>query len=449
MLLRRLFAAGWVLLAGAAVAPAAEEAAWPPQLPGGKSVASGTSDSLIKPPAALKDGVAVARTAPQVDFLYFQGQTYLGNPWSVWGDGLAVGEKYYTAIGDHKSPQGNAQVYVYDSKTKELKLLLETAKLLNLPEGHYMPGKIHTRLDLGSDGWLYFATHRGSTRTTTPQYHFKGDWILRLHPESGKTEIVAHAPLPMQCMPAGQLDPERLIFYSGTADGLNKEPPKFLAYDVKNRKVLYSDDAGFHRAMILSRSTGKVYYHNGKSTPGKTGGPASLVRFDPDKPGPPVPIKAAVGLRAATLETPQGLVYTIDGDHLWAFDVKTEKATDLGPAAVGQSTYTTSIDADPSGRYLYYVPGAHGGAERDGTPLVQYDTQTRTRKVICFLHPYLWDQYRYVAIGTFATDVSPDGDKVYITFNGDRPGGDEPPPRGKFHTCALAVVHIPESERRP
>jgi len=224
-----------------------------------------------------------------------------------------------------------------------------------------------------------------------PTSHFQGDWILRYHPEKKTTEIIAHAPLPMQCLPCGMLDPDRLIFYAGTADGLNEKKPQFLAYDVKGRKILYSDAYGPSRYMIFARCGGKVYFHGKTSSPSRTQGPGQLVRFDPAHPGPPVAIGARLGLRSATLETPQGYVYTIDHDQLWSFNTKTEKAGLLGPSAVGSMTYTTSIDADvSSGRYLYYVPGAHGGAQRDGTPLVQYDVQTRTRKVIAFLHPHLY-----------------------------------------------------------
>ena len=52
-------------------------------------------------------------------------------------------------------------------------------------------GDLHSRVDLGSDGWLYFSTHRGSTRITTAANHFKGGWIMRFHPQTGKGEIVA------------------------------------------------------------------------------------------------------------------------------------------------------------------------------------------------------------------------------------------------------------------
>ncbi|MEE8451266.1 MAG: hypothetical protein V3R99_05100 [Thermoguttaceae bacterium] len=425
---------------------------YPPKLPGGKAVATGTSPALLKPTATLLSGVKIAKTPPKIDFMYYPGQNYPGNPWSVWGDSLAVGDVYYSAIGDHKSPEGNAFVFSYDTRTMQLRCVVDLRKLLRRPSGHYTPGKIHSRLDLGNDGRLYFSTHRGSTRiASVPGANFRGDWIACYDPANDQAEIVAEAPLPMQCMPCGMLDPDRLIFYAGTADGLNEKPPQFLAYDAKNGKVLYSDDYGPYRYLIFARSTGKVYFHGEKSNPKQPGDGARLVRFDPEKPGPPVAIRATLGLRSATMETPDGKVYTIDHDALWVFDTRTEKARPLGPSAVASMTYTTSIDADmKTGRYLYYVPGAHGGAQKDGSPLVQYDVKTGTRKVIAFLHPYLYDRYGYVPLGTFGSAVSPEGDKVYVTWNGNRGTKREDlDGRIRFNTCAMTVIHIPASERKP
>ena len=44
--------------------------------------------------------------------------------------------------------------------------------------------------------------------------------------------------------------------------------------------------------------------------------------------------------------------------------------------------------------------------------------------------------------------VSEDGRKLYVTWNGNRGGADS---RGRvgFDTCALTVIHIPESDRWP
>ena len=419
-----------------------EKLSWPPQLPGGQSIVSVESADLLRPQPGLRANVSIAKTAPRVDLLFYPEQNYEGHPWSVWGDGVAVGTQYYSAIGDHLAPQGNAFVFEFDSKTSRMRTLASTAKVLGLPDGHYMPGKIHSRIDLGSDGWLYYATHRGSTRVTTDEYHYKGDWILRTHPDSGETEVVAHAPVPKACIPTSVLDPDRMIFYGGTSAGdPNDKTVTFFAYDIGRRKILHTATGGPARYLILARSTGRVYYMNEVAS--------KLMRYDPASGNPPKAIPGTIGLRAATKETPSGMVYTVgksDG-HLWQFNTKAEAISDLGEMAVASQTYTTTIDADPSGRYLYYVPGAHGGSQKDGTPIIQFDTKLRSRKVIAFIQPILQEKFGYVTLGTFGSAVSPDGSRLFITWNGNRSGADK---RGRypFDTCALTVIHIPESERQ-
>ena len=75
---------------------------------------------------------------PIVDFLHYPGQDYKGNPWSNWGDGVATPGKYYSTIGDHKGPNGNAFVYEYDVAGKTLRKILDLRELLNVPEGQYI-----------------------------------------------------------------------------------------------------------------------------------------------------------------------------------------------------------------------------------------------------------------------------------------------------------------------
>jgi hypothetical protein len=415
---------------------------YPPTLPDGKEVVTDSADEFLKPPPGLQSGVLVAKTPPTVDFLFYPGQTYEGKPWSNWGDSLAANGKYYASVGDHLAPAGNAFVYEYDPATKKFRQLVDLAKVLQLPEGHYRPGKIHSRIDLGDDGALYFSTHRGATNVTTDKYHYKGDWILRHHLESGKTEIVAQGPVPKHCIPCSVLDPKRLIFYGGTAPGTGGDGDgiHFFAYDVRSGKVLYDGPDGPPRYMIFAKSTGRVYY-----TAGKEDGP--LMRYDPEKKGPPEKIPGEIGIRAATQETPQGKVYTVSqprkggGDAiLYAFDTKTEKIEELGPLGVGAAQYVTSLDADPTGRYLYWVAGAHGGSEKDGAPVVQFDLQTKKRKVIAFLHPYYQTKYGCLLRGTYSTAVDEKGEKLYVTWNVSR--GSK-----AWDCCALTVIHIPASER--
>ena len=175
---------------------------YPVELPAGKQMLRGVVDGL------------------QVDFMYYPGQNWPSFMWSAWGDALATGHKYYSAIGDHRM---HAFLYEYDSQANKLHMMLDVQKFLyrsgGVPQGDYTPGKIHSRIDLGSDGWLYFSTHRGgSDYTGHPQYHFRGDWILRHQPASGETKIVAHAPVGKECIPVGALDPKRMLFYGGTQE---------------------------------------------------------------------------------------------------------------------------------------------------------------------------------------------------------------------------------------
>jgi hypothetical protein len=210
---------------------------------------------------------------------------------------------------------------------------------------------------------------------------------------------------------------------------------------VRARTLLASVPDGPARALALARSSGRVYYTAG---PGE--GP--LMRYDPTAGGPPVPIGGAMGIRAATEETPQRLIYTVSPGsqeaeaRLAALDTRTERVEPLGPAAVGTQQYIASLDADPTGRYLYYIPGAHGGSDADGSAVVQFDVRSRRRKVIAFLHPFYRDRYGLIPRGTYSAAVSPDGATLYVTWNVSRGGR-------AWDCCALTVLHIPASERRP
>ena len=68
--------------------------------------------------------------------------------------------------------------------------------------------------------------------------------------------------------------------------------------------------------------------------------------------------------------------------------------------------------------------------------------------MIAFLRQELVNQCGQVPIGSFATAISAEGDKVYITWNGQRL------PRmhnlsERYDAVGVSVVHIPESQRKP
>ncbi|NDC62550.1 MAG: hypothetical protein EBZ59_00850 [Planctomycetia bacterium] len=437
-----------LLLASGSAASAAERSL-PPRLPGGEEIVTDSSPEFLKVPgrAPLADGVVIAREPPSIDFMFYSGQDHKGAPWSNWSDGTAVGDRYYSAISDHQSPRGTALVYEYDRKTRRLRLLCDVRRFLEstpgaLPEGSdYTPGKIHSRVDLGSDGMLYLTTHRGSGKTTDDAHGFMGDWLLRVDPQAATTDIVAAFPIPKHCIPAGILDSTRMVYYGGTTPGTDA-PDKgiwFFAYDITNRKMLLTSANGFARNAIVSPSQGRVWWGVGESDR-KARSAAKTEGFMYDHATNRITPALVPHVRSATRETADGWVYGTSGWNadLWAFNVKTAETKTLGNLAAGRSEYITSIDVDSTGRYLYYVPGAHGGASADGTPIMQYDTRTGARKVIAFVADYYGNTYGYIPDGSFGAALSPDDATLYVTCN-----------EKGWHACALMAVHIPASERQP
>jgi hypothetical protein len=240
---------------------------YPPTLPDGKTVVTEQSALFLKPGSNLRDGVAIAATAPTVDFLYYPEQNYPGNPWSHRSDGIVVGDKYYSSSNDHLAPRGTALLWEYDAVARKFRQLCDTSKFLESinafpPDMNYRPGEMQSRIDLGRDGWLYYATDRGSPTVTNDAHGYKGEWVLRTDPKTAKTEVVYTFPIPKHTLPASVLDPERLIYYGGTAPGKDAANQKiqFFAIDVRKRKILKVADDGPTRTLIFSPSTGRVFW---------------------------------------------------------------------------------------------------------------------------------------------------------------------------------------------
>ncbi len=438
---------------------------WPPSLPNGKMVATDVSNEFLTKPERVKlaEGTLIAKTAPKVDFMYFQGQTEYSKLWSVWGDGSTEGTKFFTSIGDHKIPRGKVQIYEYDSKTKKLRQLMDVKKFLEEsgtmpPTMDYTPAKIHGRTDVGPGGWVYFSTHRGSlVDNTTDARGFKGDWIMRVNYKTGKQEIVSAFPMPKHGMPASVLDPKRMIFYAGSAFG-NDATEKgvwFLAYDINKKKLIKKELGGFERYAILANN-GNVYWKgrvSGSTANDKIGQEEDPSdpnfggrKYDP-KTNEITSCPTAPGVKSCTKESKAGITYGFSNgnSNLWAFNSKTETLTDMGPAMVGIQNNVTSVDLDPvTERYVYYISGAHGGGVADGTPIVQFDVKTKTKKVIAFLSDYYIKKYNYALDGTYGTALSPDGSVLYVTWNGKRIVDSR-----DWDTCALTAIYIPKSERMP
>lgn len=408
---------------------------YPPSLPNQQSVVTETSLTFLTPGPNFKAEVDIAKTSPIVDFSYYPEQNYPGNPWSHRSDGIVVGDRYYSSSNDHLAPRGTAHLWEYEATQKSWRLLCNTSKFLESinafpPEMNYRPGEMQSRIDLGSDGWLYYSTDRGSPTVTNDAHGYLGEWVLRTHPATGETKVVAQFPIAKHTLPASVLDPKRMMFYGGTAPGKDSPQQKvqFFALGARTGKLRCVADDGPDRTLILSSSTGCVFWEGKQYSPETNSvTPANVPH-----------------VRSATRETPQSIVYGTShrSADLWAFHVRTGEVRQLGSGAVGSQEYIASIDADPTGRFLYYIPGAHGGAASDGTPVVQYDTQTGRRKVLAFLHRHFWEKYGYALDGSFGSALDEKGERLFISWDGWRKGQ----PRG-WESAAMTVLHIPATER--
>lgn len=123
-------------------------------------------------------------------------------------------------------------------------------------------------------------------------------------------------------------------------------------------------------------------------------------------------------------------------------DTATVEAIGLNWGAAGK--YTANVVSSPGGRYLYYLPGAHDRMHEYGTPVVQFDTRTRKKKVIAFLNDFYLDRYGYSPYGAYGIEIDAVGESLFFCTNGvfttrERGSG--------YGRPAVFTVHVPELER--
>src|SRR4051812_36144065 len=94
---------------------------YPPTLSDGSMSAVEESAECLKPGPNLREGVAIAKTPPRVEFSFYPEQNYPGNPWSHRSDGIVVGDKYYSSSNDHLAPRGTAHLWEYDAITRKFR----------------------------------------------------------------------------------------------------------------------------------------------------------------------------------------------------------------------------------------------------------------------------------------------------------------------------------------
>ncbi len=449
-----------LLLAVAADSPNASQ--WPPQMRGvGDSTITVETRDFLTVPSEVKEKLrqegavdfSVAKTPPKVELAFHR---QLGDNaverrlWSSWGD-ICVAEngKVYCAIGDHgNAVGGDARCFVYcwDPTTNRLTQIVDMNKVVPPRAGQPAWSKVHAKIDEGPGGLILFnCTLNSGDRAKNPEYGWNdslpGGQIYQYDPKTGKTSVFANLP-PRRCSATSLVDQKRGIWWCNLEAG---DGNALWGLDLTTKKVVHQSVDGlidFNRNFAITRD-GSILFN----------GQGGMWRFDSStkkagKTGSAFP--DSKGMRASTRESQNGIVYGITHQTHQLFRYRSDKdqLKLLGTNwLLGQ--YTTVCELSPDERFLYYMPGSHGKAYVDGTPVVQYEIKTGCRKVIAFLAPVFEKSHQYVPAGSYGVKISADGGTLYVNFNGHAADAIRPKkmrPNG-FGLTSFAVIHIPKSER--
>jgi len=432
---------------------------------------SGQTTSLLEPPAAIKPLLqgdwSIAGRAPTVELYRLPldpikdsappaGET--PRQWTVWGQGTidpATG-RFYGAVGDHAGRDARIHIVVFDPRTKKISLSSEINASLGARPGAFADGKIHGRLDFYSGPWLWFCTYWAKYPEPSAEDYatgYQGGRIGRYNVQTGEV-VDEGVPLPRASWPSHLVDVARGRLYAAGHFG------EFLAWDIGARKVIFAGRlpegmSWGNRVLLLDEKTGSVYSSNTDGSDPTF----NMIRYDPAEnrfeklslPMPPDEKGERGPIRAHTARRdPDGLFRAVTQNGvLFAFDPEKTTIAPLGICWPGERRYTTSIAASPDGRYLYYLPGAHGDSFFEGSPVVQYDTRQKRFKVLAFLSSALLSKYGYLVGGTYSVVADPRGEKLYILMNGALrdPKDPGPLPKEAFGAPAFLVVTLPEGVR--
>jgi len=440
---------------------ATDETPWPPAPMAAKGpVTLTTPEFLIIPPivSARQTGGGIvafdmAKEPPSVDLAFHENlgpDAIHRRLWSSWGDICVASDgRVYCAVGDHgNDAAGDARCFLYrwDPKEKSLTQIVDMNKVVPPQPGQPAWAKVHARIDEGPDAKIYFScTLTAGQRAGDPKYAFNdtlpGGQLYRFDPSTGNTEVFANLP-PRRCTATSILDRTRNIWWCNLEV---QNGDSLWGIDLKAKQQVYrgaEGSVGFNRAFALLRD-GQILFN----------GPSTLARLDPAT-GTIHPTKThtegSPGMRSATRESRDGHVYgTLQITHqLYDYAVARDELKLLGPTWL-EGEYTAVCELSPDERFLYYLPGSHGGAWKNGTPVIQYNLATGRRKVLAFLEAAVEHSLDYVPAGTYGMKISGDGSTLYVNFNGhaaDRIRPTTMKPIG-FGLTAFAAIHIPQAER--
>lgn len=434
---------------------------WPPPL---REARNGTvtlrADAFLTVPESVRmarqqEGAApftVATTPPTVDLAYHRqlGPDAIHRRlWSSWGDiCVARDGRAYCAIGDHGDDAGgDARCFLYrwEPRQKVLEQIVDMNQVVPPQPGQPAWSKVHARIDEGPDGKIYFScTLNDGNRANQPNYHWTdrlpGGQLYQYDPQTSRTTVFHNLP-GARCTATSILDRQRNIWWCNLETGGNA----LWGLNLATRRVVFQGPDGsvhFNRNFALGRD-GSIYF-NGENHIWKydaASGQQTQTRSS---------FGESPGMRSSSRAARDGTIYgtTHGTGQLFRYRPAADQLQLLGPAWL-RGDYITVCELSPDERFLYYLPGAHGGAFRNGTPVLQYDIANGRRKVLGFLAAAFEQSHDYVPAGTYGMKISADGGTLYVNFNGhaaDRIRPRHMRPDG-FGLCSFAAIHIPAAER--
>ncbi len=340
----------------------------------------------------------------------YPGPAETGNPWTQWGQGIVTTAGHFlSATGDHLGADGNSYLYDYDPAVGELTMIGDVLSLVDHQPGAWGYGKIHAQMISGPCGEVYVTTYWGTRTDLAYGDGYDGDLLLRLDP-AARTTTVLGVPVPGHGIPSLAGSPDAGTLY-GEATEPTSDPDggSFFAYDIASGETTIVDDSADHvgfRALAVDADGGALF----------TMPEGHLTRYDPQS-GETERLPDALpgtSLRAATAPAPDGTVYGVTQSPARFIAIRPGGTVeDLGEAP----GYIASLAMEPDGSTVYFVPGAHGDAWKENTPLYALDTATGDQRVVVELNPMTEEALGLTAGGTYNLALDAAARRLFVGLN--------------------------------
>ena len=364
--------------------------------------------------------------------------------------------KFYSAVADHGAYDAHIYLVEYDSSAKIISCPQEVNRAIGRTEDQFMDGILHGWLDIYQSRehprpHLWFCTYWSRFPEPVEKDYatgYDGGHIISYDMATGDFMDYG-APVARASWPYHRVDTQRGMIYAVGFYG------EFLAWDINERKTRWAgylpgDMQWNNRAILLDRKSGMVYTTNADESDKEK----HMIKYDPFKNrffklNCHMPLNNETGtydpMRAQTRDSGHDSLFrgVTNNGTLFTFDPEKEEIADKGLNWPGENRYTCSMDRSPGGRYIYYQVQDYA----NGSPVIQYDTRTGTKKVLAFMLPYYYEKYGYVPTGSYSLKLDDKGEKLFMLWNGAFTEFKPDLGVGRFGHCSVTVMNIPESER--